>query len=171
MAKGDGRKSRRLSKAEARKQRRAKKEAKRKQPSTAVDAPGEKRPIPGPPVVEDPEARIMFRLGLMDYGGAWSFAGLSEEDVKLIATRCKAFESLKLGEFLGLPGTKPIPWESMIQAARERSNEIELDHFDGLWELRLGSEGRLWGLLDGHCFYVVWWDPDHQICPSPKKHT
>jgi hypothetical protein len=59
----------------------------------------------------------------------------------------------------------------MVPAARKRAREINLDHFDGLWELRCGGKERIWGLLDGHCFYVVWWDPAHTVCRSRKRNT
>jgi len=78
---------------------------------------------------------------------------------------------MTLGELLGRPGNKPIPWENMCPDAQKRAQEMELDIFDGLWELRLGGTERLWGLLDAHCFYVVWWDPNHEVCPATKRNT
>lgn len=170
MAKGEDAKPK-LSKSEARKQRQAEKEARRKRPATAVDPSGQKRPVPGPPVAATENATIVFRLSLIDHGGPWSFAGLSEADTKLIASFCKQIETLRPGELKNLPGSKEIPWESMIPEAQKRARQIKLAHFDGLLELRLGGKQRLFGLLDGHCFYPVWWDPEHQICPAPKKNT
>ena len=161
----------RQSKAEKRKLRKAESAARRKQPTTQVHVPLEKRPIPGPPVETDPDERIVFRLSWMDHDGDFSWAGLSTDDVRLVAQRCKSWETLRAGEFIGQTGTKPIPFVNMSPVAQKRAAEIELDVFDGLWELRLGGKQRIWGLLDGHVFYIVWWDPDHQVCPSTKKHT
>ncbi len=127
--------------------------------------------MPGPSVAEDERATIMFRLSLLDDGGPWSFAELSGAEVAQIASFAKNIETLKRGELWNLNGTKQIPWESMVSEAQKRAQEIGLDEFDGLVELRLGGTQRLFGLLDRHCFYVVWWDPDHEICPSQKRNT
>lgn len=160
-----------VSRAERRQERKAAKEAKRKQPATTVKPSGEKRPVPGPPVPEVENATIVFRLSLMDHGGRWSFSNLPEAEIRQIAAFAKNIESLKPGELLNVAGTKPIPWDSMIPDAQKRAQEIELDQFDGLFELRLGNRPRLFGLLDQHCFYPVWWDPDHEICSSQKRNT
>jgi hypothetical protein len=156
----------RPTKAEARDLRKAAKKAK-----TSVRPTSEKRPIPGPPVPDDQDALIMFRLGRLDHEGPWSWAEVSSDHIKLVAATCGGFETLRRGEFMNRPGNKPIPMENLCQEARGRLVELELDLFDDLWELRLGGEERIWGLLDGHVFYLVWWDPEHQVCPSTKKHT
>jgi hypothetical protein len=159
------------SKADKRRARKAAKDAKRKQASTAVAPPGEKRPRPGPPVERDENAKIMFRLTLMDSGGQWGFDGLSEEHVGLLKAKCKGYENQTIKEFSSVASTKLIPFEKMCPEAQKRAQEIGLEAFDGLLEVRLGGKPRLWGILDGHCFYLVWWDPEHEVCPSATKHT
>lgn len=74
-------------------------------------------------------------------------------------------------EVLQLTGTKPIPAENFSAKAKKRFKEIELDDYDGLWELRLGGKPRIWGVLRHNIFYLVWWDPKHAVCLSPKQHT
>ncbi len=145
--------------------------SRRKQAKTRVTPTVVKRPLPGPEVPADPNGKMMFRLSLMDDGGRWSFAALGPRGVELIAKIAKSFESMTLGELLQRPGNKPIPWDRMCPDARKRARERELEVFDGLWEFRLGGTERLWGILQGYCFYVVWWDPDHEVCPSRKRNT
>jgi hypothetical protein len=164
-------KEKKLSKSEARKAKKADKEAKRKQPTTAVDVTGAKRPVLGPPVVVDQDATMVFRLSRMDEGGPYSWAGMTADHVKIITTACRSWEQLRVTEFIGLPGTKPIPVHKLCAAARKRLTEVELDDLDELWELRPQGKERIWGVLDGNVFYVLWWDPEHQVCPAPKKHT
>ena len=157
-----------LSKAEARKARQA---AKGKGPSTGAVPSGKKRPAPGSEIPRDPEAKMVFRLSMMDSGGRWGFSNLSVEHVKLISDKCKGFEGMTVGQLMALPSSKQIEWNKMCRDAQKRAETIQLDHFDGLVELRLGGRERLWGILEGHCFYIVWWDPDHEVCPSTKKNT
>jgi len=42
---------------------------------------------------------------------------------------------------------------------------------DELWTLYLGSTERVWGLRRECAFHVIFYDPDHQIKVSLKKHT
>jgi hypothetical protein len=30
----------------------------------------------------------------------------------------------------------------------------------------MGARERLWGFRRGSVFHVVWWDPDHKVCPT-----
>lgn len=60
---------------------------------------------------------------------------------------------------------------SIIPEAQRRLMELQLDDTDQLWRFRFDGETRLWGLRDGSCFLVLWWDPEHKVCPSKLKHT
>lgn len=61
--------------------------------------------------------------------------------------------------------------DCIIPEAWKRLIALELNDYDELWRFRFGSEPRIWGLKIKSVFYVLWWDPQHKICPSPKKHT
>jgi hypothetical protein len=78
---------------------------------------------------------------------------------------------MTLGELLSDAGCKPIPVESFSPEAKKRLKEIDLDDYDGLWELRVSGKPRVWGILNHNIFYLVWWDPDHKVCPSHLRHT
>jgi hypothetical protein len=59
----------------------------------------------------------------------------------------------------------------IIPEARQRLLDFSLDDTDELWRFRFDGKTRLWGRREGSCFLVLWWDPDHMVCPSMKKHT
>jgi hypothetical protein len=40
-----------------------------------------------------------------------------------------------------------------------------------MFRFRLAGERRLWGYRVGRTFHVVWWDWDHKVYPTEKKHT
>ena len=42
---------------------------------------------------------------------------------------------------------------------------------DVLWTLRLSGKERIWGILRDGVFHLLFWDPNHQIKASEKKHT
>jgi hypothetical protein len=47
---------------------------------------------------------------------------------------------------------------------------IPLD-FDELLSLRLSGKERIWGVLDRGVVTLLWWDPDHEVCPYELKNT
>lgn len=55
--------------------------------------------------------------------------------------------------------------------AAKRLKRKKLDDFGQLWSLRITGACRVWGILVEDVFYLLWWDPDHDVCPSLLKHT
>ncbi len=56
-------------------------------------------------------------------------------------------------------------WDTICEEAQNRWIEIDRGE-DELFRFRTGARSRIWGYREGHVFYVVWWDPDHQIYPT-----
>lgn len=145
--------------------------AMRRTPIVGAKVKLKKRPIPGPTGSPDRDACLVFGLQLLDHAGRWGWTDLSSGHIRKIATSCKGWESMSSGEVFNSSGNKPIPWDSFHPDAQKRLRDIELDDYEGLWELRLSGTARLWGLLKQGIFYIVWWDPNHEVCPSRKRHT
>ncbi len=59
----------------------------------------------------------------------------------------------------------------MIREAQKRLEELNLDDQDELYRLRMNGKLRLWGIRDRNILRLLWWDREHEICPSQKKHT
>lgn len=64
-----------------------------------------------------------------------------------------------------------VPISDLSSDARQRLQDLQLDDVDSLISLRLAGKQRIWGILDNAVLQVLWWDPEHQVCPAPKKHT
>ena len=60
---------------------------------------------------------------------------------------------------------------AIIDEAQRRLVKIGKDEQAQLFSLRMTGEMRLWGIRDVAILPVLWWDPKHEVCPSPKKHT
>jgi len=58
----------------------------------------------------------------------------------------------------------------IIKPAQKRLEELNL-YYDELYSLRLTGAERLWGIIEGGVFRVIWYDPNHEICPSQKLYT
>jgi hypothetical protein len=68
-------------------------------------------------------------------------------------------------------GSHFIPVSNVIKDAQARLRHLKLDDIDQLFSLRLTGAERLWGLRTNDVFSLLWWDPNHEICPSELRHT
>ncbi len=65
-----------------------------------------------------------------------------------------------------------VSLDGFCAEAQKRLIDINQDHNEGLWSFRCQNKHRIWGVAgDDGCFFVIWWDPFHKICPVDKKHT
>jgi len=79
-------------------------------------------------------------------------------------------------------------WEEILIRAKKQNHNVAIDDlsrpaqdrlrqifdpldFDDLLSLRLSGRERIWGILDRGAVTLLWWDPNHEVCPSELKHT
>jgi hypothetical protein len=142
-----------------------------RKPKEAEKPARQRRPIPRPHGGETGKHPLVWRFSMIDLDGPWGWAGLDTDFAKRLCERCINWESMHEGELFGQGGNKRIPAENMCEEAQRRLAAINLDDYGALWELKVSGKPRVWGLRSGHVFYPVWWDPEHSVCPSKKKHT
>lgn len=61
-----------------------------------------------------------------------------------------------------------------IQASslnKEARSYCERFQIEEVMSLRLTGKKRLFGTMSQNVFSIIWYDPEHKICPSIKKHT
>jgi hypothetical protein len=98
------------------------------------------------------------------------------DSAKLVAVREKLahFESMTWGEILvtGKKLNHVVKVHRLCPTARGRLEEIfgAID-VDALVSLRLSAVERIWGILDNEVLQVLWWDSEHEVCPSLVRHT
>lgn len=63
-----------------------------------------------------------------------------------------------------------IDTSDLIKEAQDRLIELKI-FYDSLFSLRLTGTIRLFGYIDNGVYYIIWYDANHEICPSNKKHT
>lgn len=61
--------------------------------------------------------------------------------------------------------------DGLCSEAVDRLRYLEFADGDRLACLRFSSTQRLWGVRDADRFRILWWDPEHRVYPSRKKHT
>ncbi len=113
---------------------------------------------------------VEFRSNQMDIDGSWGWKGLSPSCIQDLLG--KIFELQKLTwQNLNQNGSHVIQIVKIIPSAQKRLQQLEKDDLDELYSLRISGKKRIWGIKEGNIFWLLWWDPEHEICPSLKKHT
>ena len=90
-----------------------------------------------------------------------------------IAGHMKSYERMTWAQVRSASGGRdhPLPMSKLTADAQRRLEGLKLDDFDELWRLRFTGVKRVWGVRIGRVFNVLWWDPQHKVCPSAMKHT
>ena len=102
--------------------------------------------------------------------GRWSWKRLDGNTLLLIQDKLKHFESMRWSD-IERSGSHNIEVEDIHTDAFDQLVEFKLDDTEEVFSLRLSGKQRVWGIRDRNLLRLLWWDPLHEICPSPKKHT
>lgn len=140
-----------------------------------VESPGPRRSLPALDVdnTEILRRRLVWRFSEVDDTGEWPPHEIGATAMGDLLRRMGNFEAMTVGEIFA-PGSqvgKTYEVESLPKKVRDRLEEIERDDLTELARLRCGARPRLYGVLREHIFHVLWWDADHAVYPSKKKHT
>jgi hypothetical protein len=136
------------------------------------------RSIPRPRVFAPTggEGKLRVRLGSVDVGGPWCLTNIKADHFSDLLERLRSFESMTCSELFhqgtGMGKVYPVA-DLPNKAARKRLTELEYDDQTEIARLQITGQRRLYGFLPdgGPDFYVLWWDPLHEIWPSKLKHT
>jgi hypothetical protein len=116
--------------------------------------------------------KIVWRFAKMDLDGTWSWTTITQAGLVDAHSKLRQIEELTWAEAcVGGKPVKRIPVANICKDAQKRLQDLKLNDVDDVWELHLTGLCRIWGLRVDPVFMLVWWDPDHTVCPSKKKHT
>lgn len=123
---------------------------------------------------------------------SWQFARLDHHHDRWGWSRLQATECWELFTTGQLFHIESMTWQELKRAAGGRANgtnhhkipvgelsmdaqrrlaELSLDDQDDVFSLRLTGKIRVIGFQAGSAFRVLWYDPEHEVCVSAKKHT
>lgn len=118
-------------------------------------------------------SKPIWSFAILDIAGPFGWSRLATEDFEKVLSRFRGWETMTWHQIRveGKKRNHSIPVVACSQTAQKRLAEIQLDDVDDLFSLGVQGEPRVIGILDRRVFKILWWDPDHQVCPSKKKHT
>jgi len=117
-----------------------------------------------------------FSFRRYDSDATWSVPADGKPTTDTIFSLLRDISSMKWIDIMQASGGRShgtnshfISIDKLIKHARQRASEIELGENE-LFSLRLQGTARLWGLIEPEngCFYVVWYDPEHQLYPLER---
>ncbi len=137
----------------------------------------EKSGIKQTPDLKSPKSYLncspMWRFEKMDIEGKWSLH--TADNLWELLCKLADFERMTWGEIRkqthdkGKSSNHEILYEDLIPEAQKRAKQLNLEeHGDSVFSLRLNNKERLFGILTDGIFFIVWYDREHEICPSKK---
>ncbi|MEI7833801.1 MAG: hypothetical protein WCJ56_11475 [bacterium] len=107
----------------------------------------------------------------LDIGGPWCFSKIDDANYFVeVLKKLGEFEKMNWND-LGSGGSHLIAISKLAKHAQKRLIEIKQEDIDELFSIRLKGKERVWGIMDNGVIRLLWWDPNHEICPSHKMHT
>jgi hypothetical protein len=105
----------------------------------------------------------------------YGWHNLDARGIGSVRSRLSDFETMTWAEIL-VEGKKfhhAVSVEQLCKEARDRLNHLFRGNIDvdELVSLRLSGKERVWGILDNGVLALLWWDPQHQVCPSLLRYT
>ena len=159
--------------------------------SIKAKAPSSSKPVPAHHVAKSyhvPESateipkdsvnrRIVFRFDCVDLEAdcPWSLAHMSDEEHRLLLLKMRDFEKATVGEIISPSYQAFTCYPDFTQCPNQTPQDRLAKYYeregDALARFRLGGTERLYGFLVGNEFHILWWDPNHEVWPSTRKHT
>ena len=101
----------------------------------------------------------------------WGWCSLSADKWLYITQKLSQFETMTWQEITGLENHS-VPVEDCPNPdTLRRLQDLLLDDVDTLFSLRLSARERIYGIFHNSTLLLLWYDPNHTVWPSPKKHT
>lgn len=115
------------------------------------------------------QLRPAWRIGSMEMVGPFGWHVIDAATLHEILEKLKHFETMYLRDLYG-PKKKShlVEISQMSKDARDRLTALHLDDIEELLSLRLTGTKRVWGILEHNVVILLWWDPEHLVCPSLK---
>jgi hypothetical protein len=114
---------------------------------------------------------LAWRFNAVDKGGPFAWSDLSDPvEFKALIEKLADFETMNEAA-LGGNGCHFIDVTDLSKEAQDRLIAIELDDLDQLYSMRIKGKMRVHCVHRPQYMRVLWYDPQHKVCPSPKKHT
>jgi len=144
---------------------------KKKIPIAIISPDARKKARVDDKLIAEKDNIISWHIGSIDLDGDWAWSNVDSGNfISEILPKVKNFETMQWSEILNR-NNHEIQVSQICRDAQKRLAEIKKDDTETLISLRLSGKERIWGIRYKNILKIIWWDPNHSVYPSDKKHT
>lgn len=122
-------------------------------------------------IVSTQNKKLVWKVARIDDDSPWGWNQITCPDfLRNIWGKMHNFETMTWGEILGRHH-HAIAVNDIIEPAQNRLEQLGHDDQAELISFRLSNTQRIWAIRSGEEAFLLWWDPNHEICPSHLRHT
>ncbi len=123
------------------------------------------------PIVSTQNKRLVWRVAQIDDNSQWGWDQITCPDfLRNIWEKMRNFETMTWSEILGR-NHHAIDVKNIIKPAKDRLEQLGYDDQAELISFHITGRQRIWAIRSGEEAFLLWWDPNHEICPSHLRHT
>lgn len=135
------------------------------------DNPKKKQNPVSPPITSTQNKKLVWRVSSIDDSSEWGWHKITCPDfLRKIWEKMHNFETMRWVDILGA-SHHAIPINNIIRPAQKRLEELGHDDKETLVSFHITGKQRIWAIRRKEEAFLLWWDPNHEICPSQKKGT
>jgi len=119
------------------------------------------------------QASPSWRIHMLEFCDPFGWHQVDQSTIEKIRVRLKNLETMTWAEILHEGGRRNhlVKVSDLCRGAKLRLTALKQDDVDEILSLTLAAKGRIWGILENSVVRLLWWDPEHRVRPSHKKHT
>jgi hypothetical protein len=113
--------------------------------------------------------RPSWRVSSMEMVDPFGWHRLDGPTLRSVRERLSLFETMSWSEILvaSKKQNHSIHVQDLAKRAQDRLDEMGIA-LDEVVSLRLSGKERVFGYLENGVLVLLWWDPDHEVCPSVR---
>ena len=133
--------------------------------------PRSRKHVASSPIVSTQNKRLVWKMSEIDDNSPWGWNHITCPDfLRNIWDKMRNFETMTWVEILGRDHHQ-IPVTNIIRQAQKRLEELGHDDAETLVFFHITGRQRIWAIRSGEEAFLLWWDPNHEICPSHLRNT
>ena len=127
--------------------------------------------IPQSPFGSTQSQKLVWQMSHIDEASEWGWDKIDcPYFLRNMWKKMRNFETMTWAQILGSTH-HTIPVNDIISPAQKRLQQLGHDDHEELVSFHISGKQRIWGIRSGFNSFPLWWDPEHRICPSRKRHT
>lgn len=123
------------------------------------------------PIVSTQNKKLVWKVARIDDNSQWGWNQITCPDfLRNIWDKMRNFETMTWVDILGR-NHHEIPISKITRQAQKRLEELGHDDKETLVSFHITGRQRIWAIRSGEDAFLLWWDPNHEVCPSYLRRT